>query len=107
VAVALEGQLEPPQKRPRSGEHNTFAGLRPPVGKEALERHNDMMNDYRQALQDIHAETKRGRRKATTAATANQEAFRKFVVEQPQAFRLKTKSGAQGGMEEGMLILAH
>ena len=69
VAMALEGQLEPPQKRPCRGEKNTFAGLRPPVDTEALERHNDMINDYREALKDIHAETKRGPRKATTAAT--------------------------------------
>ena len=33
VAMALEGQLKPPQKIPRRCENNTCAGLRPPVGK--------------------------------------------------------------------------
>ena len=58
AAMALEGQLEPPQKRPCRGEKNTFAGLRPPVDTEALERHNDMINDYREALKDMYAEAK-------------------------------------------------
>ena len=43
----------------------------------------------REALKEIHAEIKKGLRKATTTATANQEAFRKFVVEQSKAFRKK------------------
>ena len=57
VAMALEGQLGP-QKRPRRGENSTFAGLRPPVGKEVLERHNEMINACLEALQAIRAETK-------------------------------------------------
>ena len=46
-----------------------------------------MTNAYREALQEIHAETKKGTRKATIAATANQDAFRMFVVEQSKEFR--------------------
>ena len=57
-----------------------------------------MINACSEALKDIHAETKKGVRKAITTATANQEALRKFVVEQTQAFR-EQMSGAQGGME--------
>ena len=48
-----------------------------------------MINDYREALQYIHAETKKGLRKATTTATTNQEAFSKFVVKKSNAFRDK------------------
>ena len=46
-----------------------------------------MINAYRQALKEISAETKEGTRRATPAATANQEAFRKFVREQSNEFR--------------------
>ena len=49
-----------------------------------------MINAYRAALNEIHAETKKGDRKATITTTTNQEAFRKFVVEQSKAFRKKT-----------------
>ena len=46
-----------------------------------------MINDYRQALKAISAETNKGTRRATAAATANQEAFRNFIVEQSNVFR--------------------
>jgi hypothetical protein len=66
-----------------------------------------MISAYRQALKDMHADTHKGPWKATTAATVNQEAFRRFVVEQPNAFRDTARSWSQwGGMEQGMNILA-
>ena len=46
-----------------------------------------MTNAYREALNDISEETKKCTRRATPATTANQVAFRKFVVEQSKAFR--------------------
>ena len=55
----------------------------------------EMSKAYRDAIEEMNAEGKKGDAKARHAAKANQEAFRQFGIEQARKFRKASSSPRQ------------